>query len=136
LKVTVGFDAGFHAEAGVSYAGPGATARGKVAAEIVRRRMTEVHGLRDIRIDLIGVSSLFATAGVSASDAEDVRLHVAMRSADRAQSELMLWEVESLLCCGPAGGGGFRGSITPAIMTKSILIDRDQVRPSLEILTA
>ena len=36
----------------------------------------------------------------------------------------MLWEVESLLCCGPAGGGGFRGVITPAVMTKSVLIDR------------
>jgi len=136
LKVTVVFDAGFHAEAGVSYAGPGAAARGKLAGEIVRRRMSEVHGLSDIRVDLIGISSLFATASVSASDAEDVRLHVAMRSADRAQSELMLWEVESLLCCGPAGGGGFRGSITPAIMTKSILIDRDWVRPTVEIFTA
>jgi len=136
LKVTVGFDAGFHSEAGVSYAGPGAAARGKVAGEIVRQRMRDLHGLGDARIDLIGVSSLFATAGVSASDAEDVRLHVAMRSADRAQSELMLWEVESLLCCGPAGGGGFRGNITPAIMTKSILIDRDQVHPTVEILTA
>ncbi len=30
LKVTVGFDAGFHAEAGISYAGPFAGARGKL----------------------------------------------------------------------------------------------------------
>jgi Acyclic terpene utilisation family protein AtuA len=136
LKVTVGFDGGFHAEAGVSYAGPGAASRGKLAGEIVRHRMRNLHGLGDLRIDLIGLSSLFATAGISASDAEDVRLHVAMRSADRAKAELMLWEVESLLCCGPAGGGGFRGSITPAIMTKSILIDRDQVHPTVEIFTA
>ena len=48
----------------------------------------------------------------------------------------MLWEVESLLCCGPAGGGGFRGSIAPAVVTKSLLIDRDLVRPSVEIFTA
>lgn len=136
LKVTVGFDAGFQAEAGVSYAGPGAAARGEVAGQIVQRRMAEVHGIRGIRVDLIGVSSLFATAGVSASDAQDVRLHAAMRAADRNEADLMLWEVESLLCCGPAGGGGFRGSITPAIMTKSILIDRDQVRPSVELFTA
>jgi hypothetical protein len=136
LKVTVGFDAGFHAEAGVSYAGPGAATRGKVAGDIVRRRMAEVHGVNDIRVDVIGVNSLFATAGLSASDAEDVRLHVSTRSPDRAEAELMLWEVESLLCCGPAGGGGFRGSITPAIMTKSLLIDRDRVHPTVEFFTA
>jgi hypothetical protein len=47
----------------------------------------------------------------------------------------MLWEVESLLCCGPAGGGGFRGVITPAVMTKSVLIDRDLVKPRFEIFT-
>jgi hypothetical protein len=48
----------------------------------------------------------------------------------------MLWEVESLLCCGPAGGGGFRGAITAAVMTKSILVDRAQVRPSQTVLVA
>jgi hypothetical protein len=137
LKVTVGFDGGFHAEAGVSYAGLGAAARGTMAGEIVRHRMSEAHRIAsDIRIDLIGVSSLFATAGQRAPESQDVRLHVAMRTADRSKAELMLWEVESLLCCGPAGGGGYRGSITPAIMTKSVLIDRDKVRPRVELFTA
>src|SRR6185312_16099762 len=41
LKVTVGFDGGFQGEAGISYAGPGAVARGKLAAEIVRERMRD-----------------------------------------------------------------------------------------------
>lgn len=137
LKVTVGFDDGFQGEAGVSYAGPGAQARGKLAAEIVGHRLREVHGFTsDFRIDLIGVSSLFATAGRSGLGSEDVRLHVAMRSPTREGAELMLWEVESLLCCGPAGGGGFRGSIVPCVMTKSVLIDRDMVKPRLEVLVA
>jgi hypothetical protein len=48
----------------------------------------------------------------------------------------MLWEVESLLCCGPAGGGGFRGSIVPCVMTKSVLIARERVKPTLQILVA
>ena len=37
LKVTVGFDGGFQGEAGVSYAGPAAQERGRLAAEIVTR---------------------------------------------------------------------------------------------------
>jgi hypothetical protein len=137
LKVTVGFDGGFQGEAGVSYAGPAAQERGRLAAKIARERLARVHGITsDLRIDLIGVNSLFATAGVRAADAQDVRLHVTLRSRAREQAELMLWEIESLLCCGPAGGGGFRGSIVPSVMTKSVLIERDRVKPTMEVLVA
>ena len=135
LKVTVGFDAGVLAEAGVSYAGPSAALRGRLAADIVEARLKQEHGIAsDIRVDLIGANSLFATVRASALDSEDVRLHVALRTTERREAETMLWEVESLLCCGPAGGGGFRGAITPAIMTKSTLIDRALVKPTCEIL--
>jgi hypothetical protein len=137
LKVTVGFDAGFLAEAGVSYAGPGAQARGRLAADIVRERLHEVHGFNGaVRVDLVGVGSLFATAIGPTSEAEDVRLHVALRSRSREDAETMLWEVESLLCCGPAGGGGFRGSIVPSVITKSVLIPRTSVRPNVEVFVA
>lgn len=137
LKVTVGFDGGFQGEAGVSYAGPGAQARGELAAQIVEERLRNVHRLgADLRVDLIGASSLFATAGQRSTDAQDVRLHVALRSADREEVELMLWEVESLLCCGPAGGGGYRGAVTTCVMTKSVLVARDVVKPTLEIMVA
>ena len=138
LKVTVGFDAGFQGEAGVSYAGPAAQARGRLAAAIIDERLRQVHGLTEgLRIDLIGVASLFATVGAAGhADTEDVRLHVALRSREREDAETMLWEVESLLCCGPAGGGGFRGSIVPSVMTKSVLIERERVKPSVEFLVA
>ncbi|HYC18803.1 MAG TPA: acyclic terpene utilization AtuA family protein [Pseudolabrys sp.] len=134
LKVTVGFDAGVLAEAGVSYAGPAAGARGRLAADIVDARLKEKHKIKSpLRVDLIGAGSLFATAGKTRNDSEDVRLHVALRTTNRDEAELMLWEVESLLCCGPAGGGGYRGVITPAVETKSILVDRDLVKPTFEI---
>jgi hypothetical protein len=137
LKVTVGFDAGVLAEAGVSYAGPAAQPRGELAAEVLRERLELVHGITsNLRIDLIGVSSLFATAGLRASNAQDVRLHVAFRSPSREQAEIVLWEVESLLCCGPAGGGGYRGSIVPSVVTKSLLIARELVQPRVEVLVA
>ena len=137
LKVTVGFDGGYQGEAGVSYAGPAAQERGQLAAEIVAERMARVHGITsDLRVDLIGVSSLFATAGIRATEAQDVRLHVALRSRSKEHAELMLWEVESLLCCGPAGGGGYRGAITPSVITKSVLIPRERVKPTLLVQVA
>ncbi len=136
LKVTVGFDGGFQGEAGVSYAGPAAQERGQLAADIVKQRMAPLNGKADLRVDLIGASSLFATAGLRAMDAQDVRLHVTLRAREKEDAELMLWEVESLLCCGPAGGGGYRGAITPCVMTKSVLIPRERIRPTLDVLIA
>jgi hypothetical protein len=137
LKVTVGFNAGFQGEAGVSYAGPAAQERGRLAAGIIAERLSNARGNKaELRIDLIGVNSLFATAGMSAAGAQDVRLHVTLRAREREAAELMLWEVESLLCCGPAGGGGFRGTIIPYVLTKSVLIERERVKPTLDVLVA
>ena len=136
LKVTVGFDGGFLAEAGVSYAGPGATGRARLATAVLSARFDEVGIKSARRIDVIGVDSLFATAGVAAEESRDVRVRVVLRTTDRNEAELMLWEVESLLCCGPAGGGGYRGRITPAVVTKSVLIDRGLVRPRTEMHVA
>jgi len=137
LKVSVGFDGGFLGEAGVSYAGANAEGRARLAAEIVEERLHNVHAMQcPIRIDLVGVNSLFATAGASGAVTQDVRLRVALRSRRREEAELMLWEVESLLCCGPAGGGGFRGTIVPSVVTRSVLIDRGKVRPTVRMLEA
>ena len=137
LKVTVGFDGGILAEAGISYAGPNAQARGQLAADIVAARLgAQRRNGNALRIDLVGVNSLFASAGASADGIEDVRLRVALRTPSREDAEAMLWEVESLLCCGPAGGGGFRGQLTPGVVTRSVLIERALVRPRLRVLTA
>ena len=135
LKVTVAFDGGLLAEAGISYAGPGAKARAQLAGAILEERMRALHGCNaPLRIDLIGVSALHATALEYPSDAQDVRLRAALRADSREQAELLLWEVESLLCCGPAGGGGYRGQITPSVITHSAYIDRAQVQPRVEII--
>ena len=128
LKVTIGFDRGFYAEGAVSYAGPNAAARAKLAADILQERLSRHPDIaREMRIDLIGLNSLHQTAHGPDSQSNDVRVRVAMRSADRSACETMLWEVESLLCCGPAGGGGYRGQVTPSVITHSALIARERV---------
>jgi hypothetical protein len=137
LKVTVGFDGGLLAEAGVSYAGPNAQARARLAAEIVHERLRRHNGFAgELRIDLIGMNSLHGTAHEPQTNAEDVRLRVAVRSVERNDVETALWEVESLLCCGPAGGGGYRGQVSPCVVTHSTLIARDNVHPSFEMFVA
>ena len=137
LKVTVAFDGGWLAEAGVSYAGEGAQARASMAGEIVLERMRRVHGTNaPVRVDLVGVQSLHATALDYPTDSRDVRVRCAMRASSREEADLLLWEVESLLCCGPSAGGGYRGTATPSVLTCSASIDRDAISPRVEVLEA
>lgn len=138
LKVTVAFDGGLLAEAEVSYAGRGAAARAQLAAEITTTRLQRVHGVtEDLRTDLIGVRSLHTHADYGPTDAEtDIRLRVAGRFESRERAEAVLWEVESLLCSGPAGGGGFRGRITPSIITHDAFLPRGDVPTRIEVLSA
>ena len=117
LKVIAFFAGGWLGEGEISYAGPNAEARARLAADVIRRRMGE--GL-EIRYDLIGVLSVFgdddgrALGRVAPGDARDVRLRVAASHPDRARVEALLREVTALYTCGPAGGGGVRTAITPA----------------------
>ncbi|MEZ5930591.1 MAG: acyclic terpene utilization AtuA family protein [Alphaproteobacteria bacterium] len=140
LKVTVAFDGGFLAEAGLSYAGPGAGRRAELARAILEERMTRLHGVQaPLRLEIIGLNSLHATAdstigASSIDDLEDVRVRAALRTDDRQLAELLLWEVEALLCCGPAGGGGYRGQITPSVLTHSTFLERDRVQPTLRMV--
>ncbi|MBM3567190.1 MAG: DUF1446 domain-containing protein [Alphaproteobacteria bacterium] len=130
LKVTVAMDGGYLAEAEVSYAGPGAGRRAELAGAVVKQRMAGVQGFNDaVRIDLIGVASLLATADRRGDVdlATDARLRCALRTGDRAMAEALLWEVESLLTCGPAGGGGYRGRIDPSVTTETRFLDRGLV---------
>ncbi|MEQ9641731.1 MAG: acyclic terpene utilization AtuA family protein [Alphaproteobacteria bacterium] len=136
LKVTVAFDGGLLAEAEISYAGIGAVDRARLAGEIIAERMAHLHGHNgELRCDLIGVSALHGTAQVPyPATAQDVRLRCALRADSREQAELLLWEVEAMLCCGPAGGGGYRGQITASVITESAFVDRERVRPSFEMI--
>ncbi len=134
LKVTIGFDGGFLAEAGISYAGPNAQGRAGLAREIIAERMNNLHEFNGkLRLDIIGLDSLHGTAREYPTDGQDLRLRGALRSVKRDEAELLLWEIEALLVNGPAGGGGYRGSITPSVVTYSASLDRDAVKPHVTV---
>ena len=137
LKVTVAFDGGHLAEAEVSYAGPGALNRAQLAGEVINQRLDKVHGsVNERRIDLIGAASLHASAGKFSSNSKDIRLRCALRTADPEEAANVLWEMEALLCCGPAGGAGYRGHITPSVLTYSALLERDRIKTTVEFIQA
>ena len=137
LKATVCFAGGWLGEGEISYAGPNAEARARLAAEIIRRRIGDALSLR---FDLIGVLSVFGDdrggtlSDLPPSDARDVRLRVAGAHADHAQVERLLSEVTALYTCGPAGGGGLRTSMTPRLNSVSCFVPRELVPATFTFL--
>ena len=129
LKVTVCHDAGWLAEGEISYAGPGAEARARLAADVLRRRL----GGLALRVDLIGSVSVFADDGgrmlatTAPGALRDIRLRVAARSGERAEAERLTREVNALYTNGPAGGGGVRTAMRPRLETLSCFVPREGV---------
>jgi len=137
LKATVCFAGGWLGEGEISYAGPNAEARARLAGEVISRRVGDALKLR---FDLIGALSVFgddrgaALSALPVNDTRDVRLRVAGVHSDRAQVEKLLGEVTALYTCGPAGGGGIRTTITPRLNSVSCFVPRELVPATFTIL--
>jgi hypothetical protein len=136
LKVNVCHEDGWLAEGEISYAGPGAEGRARLAADVLRRRLA---GLQ-LRVDLIGTTSVFADdagrmlSAQPAGDSRDVRLRVAASHQDKSAAERLAREVTALYTCGPAGGGGVRTSVRARLDTLSCFVPREAVRATFDLV--
>jgi hypothetical protein len=132
LKVSIGCVDSFIGEGQISYGGPGAAARGKLALEIVaeRLRLTGVQ-TDEIRCDLIGVDSLHGERLSAGHDPYEVRLRVAGRTKTLAEAVLIGNEVETLYTNGPAGGAGAWKGAREVVAMVSALIPRNVVSLSI-----
>ena len=138
LKATVCVDGGVLGEAEISYAGPNAAARARLAAQTIGERMNRRAPGLVFRVDAVGVVSVLGDAGGAlarpwASDPGDVRLRFAAQSKIAAEVELLLDEVEALYCAGPAGGAGVRKRLTPRLASASCLIERKYALPRVTL---
>ena len=82
LKVSVGYVDSYIGEGQISYAGPGALARGRLALEIVRERLklTDV-AASELRFELVGVDSLHGPeVSARAGEPYEVRVRVSGRT--------------------------------------------------------
>jgi hypothetical protein len=133
LKVSVGCLEGHVGEGQISYAGPGAVARGRLALAIVAERL-KLTGLacREVRYDLIGVDSILGPA-LSAREHEpaEVRVRVAGRTDSLEDAIRLGNEVESLYLNGPAGGGGAVKSARELVGIRSLLLPEELVTPAV-----
>jgi hypothetical protein len=129
LKVSVGYHDGFIGEGQISYAGPGALARARLAAGIVKARLSLIGARYDeIRFDFIGLSSLHGEAlSQPATEPYEIRLRVAARSRIHREAERIGREVEALYTSGPAGGGGASRTVREVIAIGTAFIPRAAV---------
>jgi len=125
LKVSVGYRAGFIGEGEISYAGPGAEARARLAGDIVRERIGSEFD--ELRVDLIGADSTHGRFYGNRPEAYEARLRVAGRARDAATAARVGEEVEALYCNGPAAGGGARKHVREIIGVASTFIPRERV---------
>lgn len=133
LKATVSFYGDWLGEAEISYAGPNALARARLAITTINERVLR----RDLpvrhRADIIGAVSAFdGDDGDLLADFDDAltgdyRVRFAFGGRSQREVEQAVQEVNALYCCGPAGGGGVRQSVRPRVRTLSHMVPRELV---------
>lgn len=133
LKVTVGHRDGFIGEGQISYAGLGAQARGQLALNVLKIRLSEIEAL-DSRFELIGVNAVHRQDLAASREPYEVRARAAMRVTARQDAERVAHEVEALYLNGPASGGGVTQSVREVIAAASVLIPRKSVQVSVVFL--
>jgi hypothetical protein len=138
LKVSVGYVDSFIGEGQISYAGPGAVARGRLALEIVRERL-KLTGVAasELRFDLIGVDSLHGPQiAAGANEPYEVRVRVAGRTESLREAVRIGNEVETLYTNGPAAGGGAFKSARDVVAVASVLLPRELAKPQVQFVGA
>lgn len=137
LKALIFFSGGWLGEGEISYAGPNAESRARLAMDVIRTRMGATFNLR---FDLIGLVSVFADdsgkvlSQFEPTKCEDIRLRVAGIHANELEIDRLLREVTALWLCGPAGGGGVRTSKRQRLRNQTCLIPRELVPASFSFL--
>jgi hypothetical protein len=137
LKTSVGYIDSYVGEGQISYAGPGAVARGRLALEIVRERLAII-GVKtsELRFDLIGFNSMHEEALSQGHDPYEVRVRVVGRTESLAEAVKIGNEVETLYTNGPAGGGGAWKSTREVVAVASALVPESAAGTKISLMKA
>jgi hypothetical protein len=133
LKVSLGYVDSYIGEGQISYAGPGAVTRGRLALDIVKERL-EFMGVKmqESRYDLMGVDSLHGEKLSAGHDPYEVRIRVTGRTETMSEAVRIGNEVETLYTNGPAGGGGAWKSAREVVAMVSVIVPDSVVNYSVQ----
>jgi hypothetical protein len=127
LKVSVGYEAGFYAEAEISYMGSGSRSAADLAAAVLRQRLA---GVGPLAIELL--EGILDDARGAAVPCTRVRVAARLDSLDGA--EQVSQEVSSLYTNGPAGGSSLRTAVQPSVGIISTLLLSGAVTPAVTVV--
>jgi len=116
LKVSMGYTDGFKAFGEISYAWPKALKKARLADSILRERF-KIIGLEaeEILTEFIGYNSILGPISErEASEPEEVRLRIGIRTKTLAEAQKLAPELPCLVTCGPPNGSGYNlGKMPP-----------------------
>jgi hypothetical protein len=143
LKVSVAYFYGYKAVGTLVYAWPDALKKAKLADRVLRDR------LRDLGLEFEAIHTEFVGAGAThgaladlgslAADLPEVQLRVGVRARAQAPVDRFTREIAPLILNGPPSVTGFAGGRPKPeeiVAYWPALIDRSEVRPTVEIVTA
>ncbi len=134
LKVLLGVDQGWVADAEVSFAGPGAVAKAEQATLLLRDRLPRAGVEPDeLRCDLIGVNSVLGPATPHVVEPFEVRARIACRLPDRDAVQLFLEESQDLWNVPGIGAGGVRTSSRPLLAMVPASMPQEHAAPRVDV---
>ena len=137
FKCSIGYKDCFIGDGEISYGVPGCLARAKLALEILKERLELVAPgqFDEMKFDLIGCNSIYWNPDYQYNEPSEVRVRVAGRAKTKEIADLVPNEVEALYTNGPAGGCGAVKRTREIVSVASILIDRNDVHPAVQVYT-
>lgn len=134
LKVNIGYKDSVVGEGQISYGGPGAEERARLAGRVVRERLEAADvKIRELRVDLIGVDSLHGDRSRGRADPYEIRLRITGKCQTSVEAARIGREVQTLYTNGPAGGGGATLQTKPVLGVVSTLVSREAVEPNVAV---
>lgn len=121
---------GFIADCEIGFAGTGAGARARRAADTLRQRLS-VWAPQDIAIDLVGIDSVLRAGTRGAGQPAEMRVHVSARCTDADMAQVVEDEIYAITLSGPAGGCSVRSERRNRIEVLDGFIPPGLVRPEL-----
>jgi hypothetical protein len=139
LKVSIAYRAGYKAVGTLVYAWPDALEKARLAAEVLRTRLDRM-GLRfdHVLAEFVGANATHGPLAGNPGDPPEVQLRIGVRAPDRPAVERFSREIAPLVLNGPPSVTGFAGGrpkVEEIVAYWPALIDRDVVRPAVEVVT-
>src|SRR5260221_1727380 len=136
LRALIGVHHGYKAIGEASLGGAGCLDRAKLAADIIRERLTSYKDdIIDMKFEIFGISTMYGNLSNAPNDLNELRYRVAAHCRTRQVAKEVCNEVGMVYFDRPAGVAGPRSQIIDAFTVIGVPVERDAVTIETEVVT-